>query len=384
MIRGSRTRSSATSGSAGLGYPRRHPAMRIALVIERFEPAGGGMEAVAWRVAHGLAEAGDEVHVVAREAVESPAVRVVRVRVPSGWQPLRVAAFSRAAAHAAPRGRFDVVHAFSRTRFQDLYRAGAGCHADYLERLHGPAGGRLRRASPRHALLLGMERAVFGDDSQAIQCGSRLVRDAIARRFDVPEARLHLIENGVDCERFHPGAAAAGRAGPVWLFAGSGWRRKGLDTAFRALAASGGGNGRLRVAGRDRPDSWRRLAARLGIGDRVDFVGGGTDLARLYREADALLLPTRYDAFANVCLEAAASGIPVLTSGANGSAAPLREAGIVVEDPEDALAFARALDALREPGLRRRLGERGREIALRMTWPRHVEALRALYRRIRP
>ena len=69
--------------------------MRVALVIERFEPAGGGMEAVAWQVAHGLVEAGDEVHVVAREAADSSAVTVQRVQVRRGWQPLRVLAFTR-------------------------------------------------------------------------------------------------------------------------------------------------------------------------------------------------------------------------------------------------------------------------------------------------
>ena len=68
--------------------------MRLALVIERFHPDTGGVENVAWNVAHGLARAGDEVHVVARRASDSPAVRLHRVRIPTAWQPLRVIAFS--------------------------------------------------------------------------------------------------------------------------------------------------------------------------------------------------------------------------------------------------------------------------------------------------
>lgn len=358
--------------------------MRIALVIERFEPAGGGMEAVAWQVAHGLAEAGDEVHVIARRSQPSASVVLHPVWVPTTWQPIRVLAFSRGAAVAAPRGAFDVVHAFSRTRSQDLYRAGGGSHADYLERVHSPLSRRLRRLSPRHVGLLRMERRVFGDDSQAIQCGSRLVRDEIAQRFGVADERLHVLYNGVDCTHFRPAEATAKppSGAPVWLFAGSGWRRKGLDTALAALAACADPDARLQVAGRDAIAAWQREAARLGVADRVSFLGPRTDLARLYREADGLLLPTRYDAFANVCLEASASGIPVVTSGTNGSAELVRDAGIVVDDPEDVGAFARALDRLGDRNERERLGARGRALAEAASWQRHVEQLRVLYRKL--
>jgi len=357
--------------------------MRVALVIERFAPDGGGMESVAWRVAHGLADAGDEVHVVARESADSKSVQLVRVRVGSGWQPLRVLAFSRAAARAAPRDRFDVVHAFSRTREQDLYRAGGGSHADYMERAYGPVGRRLRRLSPRHALLLRMERQIFGDPDQAIQCGSRFVRDDVARRFGVPDARLHVIYNGVDAKRFHPPDARPPAHDPTWLFVGNGFRRKGLDVALAALAASTSRTSRLWVVGRDDPPRWRRLAERLGVAARVSFLGARDDVGDLHRQVDGLLLPTRYDAFANVCLEAAASGLPVVTSAANGSAELLGEAGVVVADPEDASGFAAALDRLEDPELRERLGGRGREIAEDCSWERHVERLRALYRELR-
>jgi hypothetical protein len=67
--------------------------MRVALVIERFQPGIGGVENVAWRVAEGLAQAGDEVHVVARLATPRAGVTLHRVNVPAFWQPLRVLAF---------------------------------------------------------------------------------------------------------------------------------------------------------------------------------------------------------------------------------------------------------------------------------------------------
>jgi UDP-glucose:(heptosyl)LPS alpha-1,3-glucosyltransferase len=367
--------------------------MRVALVIERFEPRGGGVENVAWCVARGLAAAGDEVSVFARRAAPCPELRVHELRVPAAWQPLRVLAFSRAAARAAPRGgAFDVVHSFSRTRHQDVYRAGGGSHAAYLERRYGPLGRRLRRLSPRHAVLLAIEERVLRDPTQLVQCNSEMVRDELRARYAVPAERLAVIPNGVDRARFgmvfstamrqRSRDALGQRGGPVWLLAGSGFERKGLDVALRALAQADPPDAVLWVAGRDEPGPWRRLAARLGVAERVFFLGPRDDLPALYAVADALVLPTRYDAFANVCLEAAAAGLPVLTSGANGAARFLGDALLVVPDPEDVGGFAGALRRLADPELRARLGALGRRRAEEASWESHVRALRELYRRV--
>jgi UDP-glucose:(heptosyl)LPS alpha-1,3-glucosyltransferase len=365
--------------------------LRIALVIERFEP-GGGAENVAWRVAHQLADRGEEVRVVARTAQPEARVPVDLARVPRAWQPLRVLAFSAAAARLAPRGSVDVVHSFSRTRHQDVFRAGGGCHAAYLEQAHPGAAGSLRRVSPRHAVLLGMERRIFADASQLVQCNSALVRDQIRARFAIPEERLVVLPNGVDTERFHPErrsrdgarlrAELGDAAGPVWLLVGSGLRRKGLDTALGAFACTSRPGAELWVAGRDDPAPWRTLATRLGVAERVRFLGPRDDLEAVYAAADALLLPTRYDAFANVCLEAAAAGLPIVTSATNGAAEVLREGALVLRDPDDVSGFARALEALDDPAERRRLGEAGRAVAETLGWDEHVSRLCELYARV--
>ena len=364
--------------------------LRVALVIERSDASAGGAEGVAWRVAAGLASAGDDVTVVCRSGAAPPGTRLALVRAPGGWKPLRVLGFSRAAARATRSG-FDVVQSFSRTRHQDVFRAGGGSHADYLERMHGRLGARLRAATPRHAAQLWIERAVFADPAQTILCNSVFVRDQIAARYGVPGERLAVIRNGVDLVRFHPdrraneGARVRGELGAgsrtVWLFAGSGFRRKGLDVALGALAASEDAASVLWVAGRDDAARWHAHAARLGLRDRVRFLGPRGDLEALVAAADGLLLPTRYDAFANVCLEAAAAGLPVVTSGANGAAEIARDTGIVVEDPEDVAAFARALARLADPAARASLGQAARALAERHGWDDHVRALRALYAR---
>lgn len=361
-------------------------------MIERFEPGTGGAESVAWTVAHGLARAGDEVHVVARRVASSTALSLHTVAVPTAWQPLRVLAFSRAAGEAARALGCDVVHSFSRTRHQDVYRAGGGSHADYLRRSHGPLGRGLRLASPRHRVLLGIERRVFDDPAQLVQCNSAMVRDEIAARYDVPAPRLRVIHNGVDLERFSPERRASeggrlradlgARGRPTFVLVGSGLRRKGAETAIRALAAAQSREAELWIAGRDRPEPWRELAARLDVGSRVRMLGARGDVEAVYAGADALLLPTRYDAFANATLEAAASGLPVVTSGANGAADVLARGAVIVDDPDDVAGFAAAIDRLENAAERERLGRAARDVAEGLSWDAHVEALRALYREV--
>jgi UDP-glucose:(heptosyl)LPS alpha-1,3-glucosyltransferase len=365
--------------------------LKIGLVIERFEPGGGGVEAIAWTVAHALEAAGDEVHVVARQASDSSRLAVHRVRVSAAWQPLRVLHFSRAAAAHTRLLGCDVVHSFSRTRHQDVFRAGGGSHAEYLLRSYGRWARRWRRISPRHAVLLGIERRVFADPRQVIQCNSAMVERELAARYRIPPERRVVIPNGVDLERFRPNRDAAGarmRADlgvghrGVWLLAGSGLRRKGLDTALRALAQGGPPDAELWVAGRDDPRPWQRLAEDLGVGGRVRFLGPRGDMQIVYAAADALILPTRYDAFANVCLEAAASGVPVVTTPRNGAAEALGDGTRVIEDPADAEGFAAALDELADPATRDAMGRAARRRAEAFSWDAHVAALRALYARV--
>lgn len=372
--------------------------MRIALIVERFESDGGGLEHAAWLTAHALAEAGDSVTVVARRAERSHQVAVVELPVSTLWQPARVLRFAgRAAAWIADArrgGRIDLAHAWSRVPGADVFHTGEGSHWHYMRRSYGERGERWRRASPRHAAQLRLERRIFAEPGLHVQCVSALVERELAERFRLPRERLHRVPYGVDLARFAPGDGSERRTlgseldpacpsdAPRFLLAGSGWRRKGLDTALRALAGMTTSRARLWVAGRDDRRPWQRLAARLGVATRVRFLGPRRDLDRVYRAVDALLLPTRYDAFGMVCLEAAASGLPSALSATAGAAELLSGAAVVIDDPEDAAGFSRALDRLCDPAARKPLGERGRVIASENDWRQQTERLRALYARV--
>lgn len=136
------------------------------------------------------------------------------------------------------------------------------------------------------------------------------------------------------------------------------------------------------MAGRDDPTRWRARATALGVAERVRWLGARGDVERLCAAADAFVLPTRYDAFANACLEAAAAGLPVVTSASNGAAEVLREGVVCVDRADDADGFAAALASLADPAARRARGDAARDAAERFSWDAHVESLRSLYARI--
>jgi UDP-glucose:(heptosyl)LPS alpha-1,3-glucosyltransferase len=364
-------------------------------VIERFVPGAGGVENVAWQVAHALAGAGEDVTVLAREISSQAEVQTQRLPVSRFWQPLRVLAFSRAAARATglaggsgPRA-FDLVHSFSRTRFQDLYRAGGGSHDDFLRRTHPGLRHLARRLSPRHRTLLGIEARVFADPSQRIQCASRFVADTLTERHGVAPERILLLPNGVDLDRFaranHLTAGAQLRqelspnAEQVWLFPASGWPRKGLPELLEALARLHDPGLELWIAGRDDPAPWRERAARLGIEKALHFLGNRADPETLYAAADGMILPTRYDAFANVTLEAAAAGLPVITTSSNGAAEWLAPDLTLIDEAGDAFLIADALASLADPAERKIRGARLAERAKAFGWDVHIDALREEY-----
>src|SRR6185369_6067516 len=102
---------------------------------------------------------------------------------------------------------------------------------------------------------------------------------------------------------------------------------------------------------------YARMAATLGVADRVVFAGPQVDAKPFFGAADAFVLPTRYDPLPNAALEAMACGLPVVTSTKSGAAELVarHDAGFVC-DARDVAALGGHLRALTDPALRARLG----------------------------
>jgi UDP-glucose:(heptosyl)LPS alpha-1,3-glucosyltransferase len=360
--------------------------MRI-LIIARPYVFHGGVETATAGLMHALVAHGHDVHRAGPGRQPSqPGVTEHPLPIPPLPSAARGLALALAAAVVARRGGWDVVQSHERTLVQDVYRAGEGCHRAYLEAVAAPAGRALH-----HAVTLALERRVFARTPQLVAI-SRRGADEIARHYAVPAARLSVVYNGVDLERFHPRLraqhrdAARDEAGIprdafAALFAGSGFERKGLGTAIRGLAQLADSSARLLVLGRGDTVAYRRLADELGVAARVVWLGARPDIERWYAAADALALPTRYEPFGNVHLEALASGLPVVTSVVAGGAEVVDDRCGATVAPDDAVALATALEKLRGRSASE-LRDAARATAEPFTFARQVGALEDVYRRL--
>jgi UDP-glucose:(heptosyl)LPS alpha-1,3-glucosyltransferase len=357
--------------------------MKIAL-IARPLAFHGGVERATGGLVEALVARGHEVHLLSPgAAVAPPGVTLHRLSVPPLPAVARALALVAIAGRAVAAGRWDVVQSHERTLRQHVYRAGEGCHRGYVA-----SGAATRRRPLYDRLMQALEARVFAATPRVVAI-SRKGAGEIERLYGVPAARVSVIYNGVDLERFHPDRAAGHRSAaraeagvsadtPTLLFAGSGYERKGLATAIEALTRIGGA--RLIVIGRGDETRYRRRSAELGVADRIRWLGLRDDLERWYGAADALVLPTRYEPFGNVHLEALASGLPVVTTTAAGGAELIEPGknGAVVP-PGDAVALAGAVSALlaERPTL---LAEASRRSAEPYTHARQAAAFEGLYR----
>jgi UDP-glucose:(heptosyl)LPS alpha-1,3-glucosyltransferase len=127
------------------------------------------------------------------------------------------------------------------------------------------------------------------------------------------------------------------------LFAGSGWERKGLRFAIEAFELTRDRKLRLLVAGRGDERAYR--PKRFFTQEPVRFLGEIADLRPIYAAADIFILPSIYDPFSNACLEALASGLPIITTRDNGFSEIIQAGvhGSVVGSPSDTGALRDAI-----------------------------------------
>lgn len=207
--------------------------------------------------------------------------------------------------------------------------------------------------------------------------------------------KVTVIPPGVDLELFHPIPPEAAKAAigvppsdKLLLFAGRIEPLKGVDTLIRAMALLRGRPGIperlcLSVIGGDPSDDpaaansemerLKQLREELGIGDIVTFLGARDQdtLQFYYSAAEAVIVPSHYESFGLVALEAMACGTPVVASEVGGLAFLVRdgETGFHVPD-RDPEALCEAIGALlSDAALRERLGLQAAAYARQYAWP---------------
>jgi UDP-glucose:(heptosyl)LPS alpha-1,3-glucosyltransferase len=352
------------------------PPLRIALVRQRYTPFGGAERFVS-RAMEALRRQGAEITLITRRWEPDGNMQALTCDPFYLGNLWRDWSFARCVKRMLTRHDFDLVQSHERIAGCDIYRAGDGVHREWLaqrRRVLSPLGQLGLRLNPYHRYVMAAEKTLFTSRGlRAVICNSRMVAAEIRHWFGLPAEKLHVIYSGVDTEAFHPRLKDMHRQSlrsrygipgsvPLFLFVGAGFQRKGLSTLLEALAA-GPQEAHLLVVGKDkRARCFQSHARKLGLNGRVHFAGPQSDVKPFYGAADAFVLPTLYDPFPNVALEAMASGLPLVTSTKSGAAEFVRagENGFVC-DALDREGLAEALNALANPDTCAKLGETARK-----------------------
>lgn len=277
----------------------------------------------------------------------------------------------------------------------DIYYAADGCFAAKAQEQHG----RLYRLGPRYRLYRAFEEAVFRKESRThILMLSQAQERQYVRHYGTPAERIHRLPpnlgqdrtagpDGPEIRRAFRQALGRAEGDKLLLQVSSRFRTKGLDRSIRALA---GLPETLRtktwlyVVGDDVRRPYVRLARRLGVADRIVFLGPRDDVPRVLNSADLLVHPAHEEAAGIVLLEALACGLPVVTSGACGHAPYIEQAGggWVLPEPFDQERFNRVVQAALERDDLRDIGRRGAEFAQRENLCGMVDAAVAVIEKV--
>lgn len=275
-------------------------------------------------------------------------------------------------------GRYDIVHVhlFPAQLWVAVAAVRAGVDIPLVTTEHNTRNRRRRRVfRPMDTWMYRQYRAIL-----AI---SEAVAASLAQFIPSIQSRLHVINNGIDLERFSRAAGydkrcLIGHDAPLVVAVSRFDPPKDHQTLIRAVAGLPGvhavlvGDGPLR-------SRTEQLAKRLGVSDRIHFLGRRSDVPSILRTADVFVQSSRWEGFGLATVEAMACGLPVVASKVPGLADVVGDAGLLFEpgDAEELRALVARL--LTNSDLRLQLGKRAKERASRFCINGTVDAYHRFY-----
>lgn len=255
-----------------------------------------------------------------------------------------------------------LIFGMDRTTFQTHLRLGNGIHQAYL--FHRKNYEKKLKAwsfqwNPLHKKILELEKkALEHPHLRKVFVNSEMVKQEALHFYSIDPKKIEVVPNGVEWKEMELDffnwqeekkktleKNKLDLSAYYFLFIGNGFQRKGLVPLLKAFSLLKKKEAYLLVVGKDKNLSFfKKLTHALKIEKKVVFLGEQEKTTPFYQVADCLVIPSFYDPFANVTVEALAMGVPVITSSYNGGKEVFQEIhGHILEDVQDISCFHQAL-----------------------------------------
>lgn len=367
---------------------------RIAVVIPKYGLVGGAEGFVAELTERLALDPRFELHVFAnRWIARSDRVTFHKVPVITFPKFLTTPSFALFADWRIRAVGIDLIHAHERIFNADLVTLHGAPHRFWVREV------RCKRMSLHDRATAAVEEALVRD----LRCRiflpvSGLARDIFLKEYAMAPERVRVVHPGIDPDsyetlnRFHSREEIAAQFGfvadeKIILFVSMNFELKGLDILMQALALLAGRPSippfRLLVVGKGNIRKYRTMATSLGMGGRVAFAGviPSERLKTFYLASDLYAMPSRFDTFGMVVLEAMAASLPVLVSDRVGASDLVREGvnGCIVPVAARPDEIAGKLGLMLPQDARDRMGQAARETALGHSWGEAAASVAAIY-----
>jgi UDP-glucose:(heptosyl)LPS alpha-1,3-glucosyltransferase len=316
-----------------------------------------------------LQEHGHETHIYASEWDENLLDRGVHrhlVSVPRDFSVARTLTFVRRVQKEMRRlgsASPDVVGGYGILAPPGAIIWAGSVHKAWIEtsrKRRGLIGRTKQRMNLNHPVILAMEKKYYGERRYKKMIAlSDQVKEDLVRLYQVPGDDIEVIpqgfahkefnwiqsENSRDKMRSQLGYCSEDK---VVIFVANELDRKGFGPLLRSIARMKDTRLSLLVVGRVSAAAYAAEISRLGMTNRVRFTGPAGDVASYYSAADVFALPTQYEPWGLVIVEAMACGLPVLTSRLAGASIAVQEGrnGYLLEDPSSVVEIQEKLAAL--------------------------------------
>lgn len=326
----------------------------------------GGLEKYTWQIAQRFCQKKLPVTLLTTGTSHPPFtsdyLNIVSFPIDYRLSVLNLLQFNRCCVQYIKKNPTPIIFGLDRNQFQTHIRAGNGVHAAYLN-YRAQEEGLYKKLSfffnPLHQMTLQLEKKAFEHpELQILFTNSHLVKQEVLSHYDIAPEKIQVVHNGVEWtalephfQRWHQKKQAILQELKLpsscyhFLFIGNNYRRKGLSKLLRALSLIDNQSFHLSVIGKEyHLADFEQQVSELNLESKVTFFGPRNDTYQFYQYADSLVIPSFYDPFANVTVEALAMGLFVVSSARNGGSEILSPTtGTVIESLEDISSFAQAL-----------------------------------------